>query len=39
MKTWVRAQDIAASALFLASGFGVKISGEVLAIDGYTELL
>lgn len=39
MKTWVRAQDIAASAVFLASDAGAKISGQVLAIDGNTETL
>ncbi len=39
MKTWVSAQDIAASAVFLASDAGAKISGQVLAIDGNTETL
>lgn len=39
MKTWVQADDIANSVLFLASEAGKKISGQVLAIDGHTETL
>ncbi len=39
MKTWVTAQDIAASALFLASPAAQRISGQVLAVDGHTETL
>lgn len=39
MKTWVSAQDIAASVIFLASKAGSKISGQVLSIDGNTETL
>ncbi len=39
MKTWVSEQDIASSAVFLASEAGAKISGQVLAIDGNTETL
>ena len=39
MKTWVSAQDIASSAVFLASDAGEKISGQVLSIDGNTETL
>ena len=39
MKTWVKAQDIAASAVFLASDAGAKISGQILAVDGHTETL
>ncbi|MBT3203783.1 MAG: SDR family oxidoreductase [Gammaproteobacteria bacterium] len=39
MKTWVSAQDIAASALFLASDAGAKISGQILSVDGNTETL
>ena len=39
MKTWVTAQDIAASAVFLASDAGARISGQILAIDGHTETL
>jgi NAD(P)-dependent dehydrogenase (short-subunit alcohol dehydrogenase family) len=37
MKTWVKAQDIANMALFLASDAGNKISGQSLTIDGHTE--
>ncbi len=39
MKTWVSAQDIAASAVFLASDAGSKISGQILSVDGNTETL
>lgn len=39
MKTWVKAQDIANMALFLASPAGHKISGQALSIDGHTETL
>ncbi|WP_170376886.1 SDR family oxidoreductase [Ruegeria profundi] len=39
MKTWVTAQDVANSILFLASEAGTKISGQVLSIDGHTETL
>lgn len=37
MKTWVTAEDIAATAVFLASDAGAKISGQILAVDGNTE--
>ena len=39
MKTWVQAEDIANSIFFLASDAGLKISGQILAIDGHTETL
>lgn len=39
MKTWVKAEDIAAMATFLASSEAEKISGQVIAIDGFTETL
>ena len=37
MKTWVKAQDIANMALFLASDMGNKVSGQAMAVDGHTE--
>ncbi len=39
MKTWVSAQDIAASAVFLASDAGSKIPAQILSVDGNTETL
>lgn len=39
MKTWVSTDDIADTALFLASDAGSKISGQAMAIDGHTESL
>lgn len=39
MKTWVSAQDIADTALFLASPAASKISGQAIAVDGHTEAL
>jgi NAD(P)-dependent dehydrogenase (short-subunit alcohol dehydrogenase family) len=39
MKTWVKAEDIAAMATFLASPAGAKISGQVISVDGHTETL
>lgn len=39
MKTWVSADDIANSVLFLSSPVGHKISGQTLSIDGNTETL
>lgn len=39
LKTWVRAEDIAEMALFLASPAGAKISGQAMAVDGHTETL
>lgn len=37
MRTWVTADDIADSAVFLASSAARKVSGQVLAVDGHTE--
>lgn len=39
LRTWVTADDVADTALFLASPAGAKISGQALAIDGHTETL
>ena len=39
MRSWVTAQDIAATALFLASPAARRISGQVIAVDGHTETL
>lgn len=39
MRTWVKAEDIANMATFLASSAGDKISGQALSIDGHTETL
>ncbi len=37
MRTWVTADDLADTVLFLASPAASKISGQILAIDGHTE--
>ncbi|MEM9605771.1 MAG: SDR family oxidoreductase, partial [Pseudomonadota bacterium] len=39
MKTWVDAEDIVNTALFLASPAGAKVSGQVLSVDGYTDTI
>ena len=39
MKTWVTAEDIANTALFLASPAARFISGQVIPVDGHTETL
>ncbi|MEM6986065.1 MAG: SDR family oxidoreductase [Pseudomonadota bacterium] len=39
MKTWVDAEDIVNTALFLASPAGNKVSGQVLSVDGYTDTI
>jgi NAD(P)-dependent dehydrogenase (short-subunit alcohol dehydrogenase family) len=37
LRTWVTADDLADTALFLASAAANRITGQVLAIDGHTE--
>ncbi|MBZ8117430.1 SDR family oxidoreductase [Roseovarius sp. LXJ103] len=37
MRTWVTADDLADTVLFLASPAASKISGQIIAIDGHTE--
>ena len=37
MRTWVRAEDIAAMALFLCSDGAARVSGQIVAVDGHTE--
>ena len=39
MRSWVTAEDIAATALFLASKAARRISGQVIPVDGHTETL
>ncbi len=39
MRSWVTAQDVADTALFLASPAASRISGQALAVDGHTETL
>ncbi|MDH3688814.1 MAG: SDR family oxidoreductase [Gammaproteobacteria bacterium] len=39
MRTFIDAQDIAETVMFLCSDQGAKISGQALAVDGYTETL
>lgn len=39
LKTFVEKEDIGNMALFLASEFGAKLSGQVLGVDGHTETL
>jgi NAD(P)-dependent dehydrogenase (short-subunit alcohol dehydrogenase family) len=36
MGTFVTAEDIADTALFLASGAARRVSGQVIAVDGHT---
>jgi len=37
MRSFVRAEDIAAMALFLASDAARLVSGQIIAVDGHTE--
>lgn len=37
LRSWVTAEDVAATVAFLASDAGARISGQALAIDGHTE--
>jgi enoyl-[acyl-carrier-protein] reductase (NADH) len=39
MRSFVRAEEIAAMALFLCSDLGASISGQAVAVDGNTETL
>ena len=39
LRTFVRADDVAAMALFLVSAAGAKISGQSIGVDGHTESL
>ncbi len=39
MRAWVTAEDIAATALFLASPAARRISGQIIPVDGHTETL
>lgn len=39
LRSWVTADDVADTVLFLASPRASKISGQILAIDGHTETL
>lgn len=39
LRSWVTADDLADTLLYLASPAAAKISGQVLAIDGHTETL
>jgi len=37
LRSWVTADDLADTALFLASPAARRITGQVLAVDGHTE--
>ena len=37
LRSWVRAEDVAAMALFLASDAARLVSGQIIAVDGHTE--
>jgi NAD(P)-dependent dehydrogenase (short-subunit alcohol dehydrogenase family) len=37
LRTWITAEDLADTTLFLCSAAGAKISGQSIAVDGYTQ--
>jgi NAD(P)-dependent dehydrogenase (short-subunit alcohol dehydrogenase family) len=37
MRTFITADDVAAMAVFLASDGAARVSGQIIAVDGYTE--
>lgn len=37
MRTFISAEDVASMAVFLASDGAARVSGQVIAVDGYTE--
>ena len=37
MRTFVSSEDVASMAVFLASEGAARVSGQVIAVDGYTE--
>ena len=39
MRTFISAEDVARMAVFLASDGAARVSGQVIAVDGYTESL
>ena len=39
MRSWVTAEDVADTVLWLASSHAKRISGQIMAIDGHTETL
>jgi NAD(P)-dependent dehydrogenase (short-subunit alcohol dehydrogenase family) len=39
MRTFIQAEDIAETILFLCGPGGSKISGQAMAVDGHTEAL
>jgi enoyl-[acyl-carrier-protein] reductase (NADH) len=37
MRTFITADDVASMAVFLASEGAARVSGQIIAVDGYTE--
>ena len=37
MRRWITAEDVAETALFLASPAARHVSGQAIAVDGHTE--